>query len=157
MRGWLWTFSFRSFLNWGPTALRMLLWAPEGCPSLSARVTSVNPRTRQLVRDFIGLMPNNHFCKGIWTFHACSSKDFTVNSSYKQNNFSKSFCGFKCCLDIGRFVALRVCDCFCSIRFCMNCRILSQIGVRIWIGSRDRQGFRHSRNYRRRRTYLGSD
>ena len=51
------------------------------------------------------------FLRGEWTFHACSS-----NSRYKLYNFSKKFCCFKCCLDLGRFTALGVCDYFCTLR-----------------------------------------
>ena len=56
------------------------------------------------------------FLRGEWTFHACSSKDLTVNFKVQTWQFFQEILWLKCCLDLGRFTALGVCDYFCTLR-----------------------------------------
>ena len=56
------------------------------------------------------------FLRGEWTIHACSSKDLTVNYKVQTWQFFQEILWLKCCLDLGRFTALWVCDGFCTLR-----------------------------------------
>ena len=65
------------------------------------------------------------FLRGEWTIHACSSKDLTVNFKVQTWQFFQEILWLKCCLDLGRFTALGVCDYFCTLRswICLKGRL----------------------------------